>query len=262
MILIAAYLLLGAVAGFIAGVFGLGGGVVIVPALIYTFSFTSISPEVLTHLAIGTSLASIIFTSLSAIYVHHKRQAIDWPLAYKLAAGMFIGGMLGAYIADGLDGTALQNIFACYALFVALQMWFSLKPKAQLKLPKSFGCTLLGSFVGFLSGLFGIGGGSLVVPLLNIYQVNITRAVAIASVTGFPVAISGTFGYLIMGLNAQHLPEHAIGYIYWPALLGIVVTSTYFAKLGAKVTHGLDPQKLKRAFAVLMLFIAIDLLVT
>ncbi|MDA7745819.1 sulfite exporter TauE/SafE family protein [Psychromonas sp.] len=260
MLMIVGYLCLGAIAGIIAGLFGLGGGIVIVPTLIFTFTYLNFPTEVLTHLAIGTSLASIIFTSLSTIYVHQKTKTIDWSLALKLSLGMFIGGLLGAYVADLLDGKMLQNIFAVYAIFVAIQMWFSLTPKATQQLPKNFGCSVIGSVVGFVSGLFGIAGGSLVVPVLTFYKVNITRAIATSSATGFPLAISGTFGYLWAGQNAINLPEHSFGYIYWPALFGIVISSTYFAKIGAKLTHRLNPKILKKSFSVLMILVAFELI--
>lgn len=262
MLIIVAYLLLGAIAGLIAGIFGLGGGIIIVPTLIFTFTYLNFESSVLTHIAIGTSLASIIFTSLSAIVVHHKRAAIDWSLAIKLSIGMFFGGLLGAYFANLVSGEALQNIFACYALFVAIQMWFVLTPKATYSLPKRLGCSVLGIIIGFVSGLFGIAGGSLVVPILTFYNVTITRAIATSSVTGFPIALSGALGYLITGLEAQNLPENAIGYIYWPAMLGIVLSSTYFAKIGAKLTHGLNPRILKKAFSILMLLVSAKLLLS
>lgn len=259
MMIVAAYLLLGAVAGLIAGVFGLGGGIVIVPTLIFTFTYLSFDPAILTHLAIGTSLTTILFTSLSAIYVHHKKAAINWPLAIKLSFGMFIGGFIGAYTANLISGVILQNVFAAYAFFVAIQMWFSLTPKATYVLPKAFGCSLLGVFVGACSGLFGIAGGSIMVPVLTFYKVNIAKAVATASVTGFPIALSAAIGYLWLGIDVQNLPEHSFGYIYWPALLGIIITSTYFAKVGAKLAHGLNPNVLKKAFSLLMVGVAIKL---
>lgn len=259
MLILAAYLFLGAVAGLIAGIFGLGGGIVIVPALIFTFSYLGFNPDILTHLAIGTSLTTIFFTSLSSIYVHYKKRAINWPLVYKLSIGMFFGGFIGAYAANFLSGIVLQNIFACYALFVAIQMWFSLYPKASYPLPQKFGCIFLGGIVGTLSGLFGIGGGSIMVPVLIFYKVNIAKAVASASVTGFPIAIAGATGYLWSGLNVTQLPEHSFGYIYWPAVLGIAITSTYFAKLGAKITHGMNPKLLKNLFSLLMICVSIKL---
>lgn len=172
---------------------------------------------------------------------------------------MFIGGFLGAYTANLISGVILQNIFAAYALFVAIQMWFSLTPKASTPLPKQCGCGLLGVFVGICSGLFGIAGGSIMVPVLTFYKINIARAVATASVTGFPIALSAAIGYFWLGLDVVNLPEHSFGYIYWPALLGIIITSTYFAKVGAKLAHGLNPKTLKKSFSLLMVCVEIKL---
>ncbi|MCW8995551.1 MAG: sulfite exporter TauE/SafE family protein, partial [Psychromonas sp.] len=133
--LLLGYIFLGAIAGLTAGIFGIGGGIVIVPTLIFTFSYLNFPPEVLTHLAVGTSLSTILFTSLSAIYVHHRKLAINWPLAVKLSIGMVFGGLIGAYFADFMPGVLLQRIFAFYCLFVALQMWFLWSPKAISTIP-------------------------------------------------------------------------------------------------------------------------------
>ena len=257
--LLLGYILLGAAAGLIAGIFGLGGGIIIVPALIFTFSCLNFPAEVLTHLAVGTSLSTILFTSLSAIYVHHRKLAIDWPLAVKLSLGMLVGGIIGASLAEFMSGAVLQRIFAFYALSVALQMWFSWLPEAVLTLPRRFGCGLLGAGIGTISGLFGIAGGSLVVPILTLYRVKITKAIATSAVTGFPIALSGSIGYIVMGWNNPALPENSIGYVYWPAMLGIILSSTIFAKFGATLAHRLAPRKLKKSFAVVLLIIAIKL---
>ncbi len=255
------YLLLGAVAGLIAGMFGLGGGIIIVPALIFTFSYLDFPAQVLTHLAVGTSLATILFTSLSAIHVHHRKLAIDWSLAAKLSLGMLLGGALGAYCADFMSGELLQKIFAFYCLSVAVQMWSAYSPQALFTLPSRFGCAALGVMIGSLSGLFGIGGGTLVVPVLTLYRVKITQAIATSSVTGFPIALSGTIGYIFAGWNNALLPENSLGYVYWPAMLGIILSSTFFAKQGARLTHRLEARKLKKLFALLLICIALRLFI-
>jgi uncharacterized membrane protein YfcA len=254
------YILLGAVAGLIAGIFGLGGGIIIVPTLIFTFSYLHFSPEVLTHLAVGTSLSTILFTSLSAIHVHHKKLAINWVLAFKLSLGMLLGGLIGAYFAEMVSGDLLQKIFAIYSLTVAIQMWYSWQPKGVLVLPKKAGLALLGSLIGFVSGLFGIAGGSLVVPILMLYRIKITEAIATSAATGFPIALSGSIGYLLTGLGNNALPEYSIGYIYFPATLGIIISSTVFAKVGAKLAHSLPADQLKKAFSIVLLLVAIKLL--
>lgn len=257
--LLLGYLLLGAVAGLVAGIFGLGGGIIIVPTLVFTFRFLGFPAETLTHLAVGTSLATILFTSASAIYVHHKKLAIDWILAFRLSVGMLFGGLIGAYLAEFMSGELLQKMFAIYAIVVAFQMWFSWSPNALLVLPKRFGCAVIGTVIGAVAGLFGIAGGSLVVPVLTFYNVKITKAIATSAVTGFPIALSGTVGYIMMGWNNSALPENSYGYVYLPAMLGIILTSTFFAKFGVRLAHHLSPRKLKKLFAILLVLVAFEL---
>ena len=255
------YLLLGSLAGLTAGIFGVGGGIIIVPALIFTFGLLGFPSEIAAHVAVGTSLSTILFTSLGSIHGHHKKKAINWPLAINLSIGMLVGGMLGAYFADFLSGPLLQKIFAAYAFIVSVQMWFSWSPKANWQLPERFGRGILGGFIGTFSGLFGIAGGSLLVPVLTAYKVKITEAIATSAVTGFPIAISGTIGYILMGWNRTDLPEHSVGYVYLPALIGIIATSTIFAKIGASLAHRLDPAKVTKLFSILLFIIAIKLII-
>ena len=261
MLILFGYILLGSVAGLTAGVFGLGGGIIIVPALIFTFSFLGFPNEVLTHMAVGTSLSTIMFTSLSAIYVHHKKSVINWVLALKLSVGMILGGLIGAYFADIFSGELLQKLFARYSITVAYQMWFSWRPSGSLTLPTKTGLALLGTIIGMVSGLFGIAGGSLVVPILTLYRMKIKEAIATSSVTGFPIALSGTIGYLLTGLGNVSLPEYSVGYIYLPATLGIILSSTIFAKIGAKLVHRLDSNRLKKSFSIVLLLVAIKLFI-
>lgn len=260
MLLLLSYILLGAVAGLIAGIFGLGGGIIIVPALIFTFSYLNFPPEVLTHIAVGTSLSTIMFTSLSTVYVHHKKAAINWSLAFKLSLGMLLGGLIGAYFAELVAGELLQKIFALYSMTVACQMWFSWQPKGVLVIPQKMGLAIVGSGIGVVSGLFGIAGGSLVVPILTLYRIKITQAIATSAVTGFPIALSGSIGYLLTGWDNVALPDYSVGYIYLPATLGIVISSTVFAKMGAKLVHRLPPEKLKKSFAIVLLLVAFKLI--
>jgi len=247
------YLILGAAAGLIAGLFGVGGGLIIVPALVFSFTFQSISPAVLTQLAIGTSLATIIFTSISSIKTHHGKGAIDWSLVKRLTFGIVIGAILGSIFADYLPGETLQMIIGIYALTVAVQMGFDLKPKAEHDLPKGAGLSVAGGVIGAISALFGIGGGSLTVPYLSWCRVEMRNAVATSSACGLPIAVAGVCSYIVTGWNNPDLPEYSLGYIYLPAFFGIIITSTVFAKQGAKLAHSLPSHILKRYFALLLL---------
>lgn len=251
------YLVLGAAAGLIAGLFGVGGGLIIVPALVFAFSFQDLSSDVLTQMAIGTSLATIIFTSISAIKTHHSKAAIDWPLVKRLTLGIVIGAVLGSLLADSLPGETLQIIIGIYAFVVAIQMGFGLKPKAEHELPKGAGLSLAGGFIGSVSALFGIGGGSITVPYLSWCSVEMRKAVATSSACGLPIAVAGCISYMMTGWGNNDLPAYSLGYIYLPAFFGIILTSTVFAKQGAKLAHSLPSHILKRYFALLLLAVSI-----
>ncbi len=251
------YLVLGAAAGLIAGLFGVGGGLIIVPALIFSFSLQGVSTAVLTQVAIGTSLATIVFTSLSAIKTHHSKGAIDWPLVKRLTLGIVAGVVLGSLLADYLSGEFLQTIIGIYALIVAVQMGFDLKPQAAHELPKGAGLSVAGGIIGFISALFGIGGGSLTVPYLSWCRVEMRNAVATSFACGLPFAVVGLFSYMMTGWGEAELPEYSLGYIYLPAFFGIIITSTLFAKQGAKLAHFLPSHVLKRYFAILLLCVGV-----
>ncbi|MGV6809714.1 MAG: sulfite exporter TauE/SafE family protein [bacterium] len=265
-----AYLLLGAFAGFIAGLLGVGGGLLIVPVLASLFSYF-MPDSLIMQMAIGTSLMSIIFTSLASIYAHHRQQKIDWVLVQKLSLGVFIGAILGAWLANTVPSDYLRYLFAVFELFVAWQLLFPKKtsPKntatSSSALPSPFlaktgRMTLVGGVIGFLSSLLGIGGGTMTTPFLLHYRVHINRAIATSAAVGLPIAIAGSLGFIIVGWSQHHLPELSLGYIYLPALLGILLTSMLFAPLGAKVTHRLPTQRLKKLFAALLILLAIKLL--
>lgn len=254
------YLVLGALAGLIAGLFGLGGGVIIVPVLIFAFGLLHFPAEVLVHLAVGTSLASIIVTSTSSVIAHHQRRAIAWPVVKQMSIGIILGTWLGAFAADYISGPALQKLIGIFSFCVAAQMAFNAKPRAARSLPNKGGQTLAGVVIGGISSLFGIGGGSLSVPYLSYCSLAMSRAVATSSALGLPIAISGTLGYIYSGWDSTQLPQYSLGYIYLPAWLGIILTSALFAKLGAKLAHQLPPLLMKRLFASLLALVAINFL--
>jgi uncharacterized membrane protein YfcA len=258
--LILTYLLVGALAGLLAGLFGIGGGIVIVPVLIVTFEVLKFSPEVLTHMAVATSLATIAFTSISSVRAHHLKGAVDWPLVVQLSAGILCGAVLGAITADALSGAGLQFAIGVCALIVSAQMGLGLKPKSAVVLPSKKGMVASGGIIGWASALFGIGGGAITVPLLTWFNHPMQRSVATAAACGFPIAIVGALSNLVIGWNNAYLPQNSAGYIYLPALAGIVATSVPFAKVGASLAHTLSAEKLKKLFAVLLVIVAIKFL--
>lgn len=259
--LIISYVGLGVIAGFVAGLLGVGGGLIIVPALILIFKSNNFPHEVIVHLAIGTSLATIIFTSLSSIYAHHfTHKAVRWDIVKQLTPGIVIGALVGALIADFISAKPLQRFFGFFELFVALQMALNIKPHAARTLPENFGMTSAGTAIGTVSSIVGIGGGTLTVPFLAWCNVKMQQAVATSSACGLPIAIAGCVGFIFTGWNETGLPEYSIGYIYWPAFLAIVVSSILFAPVGAWLAHRLSAAKLKRAFSLVLFILGIKML--
>ncbi|WP_288131026.1 sulfite exporter TauE/SafE family protein [Microbulbifer sp.] len=254
------YLVVGMGAGTIAGLFGVGGGLIIVPALVLVFAAQGIAPEILTHMAVGTSLATIIITSISSIRTHHGKRAVDWPIVVAMAPGILLGSWLGGMTADWLSGAWLQLLIGVFAVGIALKMWRDGLRKAELptdgsRVPGRVGLSAVGAFIGWASAIFGIGGGSLTVPFLNRCHVIMQRSVATSAACGLPIAVAGALSFAVQGWNSPQLPEWSTGYIYWPAFLGIVLASTWFARLGAILAHRLSPQLLKNCFAGLLFII-------
>ena len=256
MTILLVYLAVGAFAGLLAGLFGIGGGLVIVPVLVMTFEALGFPLEVLTHMAVATSLATIAFTSLSSVRSHHQQGAVDWPLASRISMGILLGAVLGVVTANELSGAGLQVVIGIAALLVAAQMGLGLKPKPTRLLPANKGLVVAGGGIGWASALFGIGGGSLTVPFLSWCNYPMQRSVAVAAACGFPIALVGGLSNMVVAWDNPILPEHTLGYVYWPALLGIVITSVPCARLGAKLAHKLPPEKLKKLFAIMLVIVA------
>jgi uncharacterized membrane protein YfcA len=234
------YLLLGCFSGFVAGLFGIGGGMVIVPILIFSFKAQHLHPTIITHLAIGTSLACIIVTSLSAVWAQHKRGAVLWPVVKKMALGLFGGSVVGAQIAHLIPARQLEIIIGLFALLTAAQMFSGWRGKlGHIPLPKTIGLGVAGSGIGAASAIFGIGGGTFTVPYLTLHGVAMTQAIASASACGLPIALGGAVGFMWTGWHDINLPKEAWGFVHLPAFFGISITSLFLAKLGVKMAHQL-----------------------
>ena len=255
------YLVLGGFAGTLAGLFGVGGGMIIVPVLVYSFSLQGMNSDVLTHMAVGTSLATIVFTSINAIRAHHKKGAVRWHLFVWLTVGIVLGTVLGALTAAQISGPLLQKIIGVFAICVAIQMGFKLQPKASLGEPGKPVLGVAGGVIGWASAIFGIGGGSLTVPFLVWRSVPMQQAVATSSACGLPIAVAGALSFIVTGWHATALPSWSLGYVYLPALIGIAATSMLFAGFGARLAHRLSQDLLKRLFALLLLCVGINFLV-
>jgi uncharacterized membrane protein YfcA len=250
------YLAVGLIAGVLAGLLGVGGGLVIVPMLVFCFVKQGIQPDVIMHLALGTSLASIIFTSISSFMSHHRRGAVDWNIVKRIVPGILIGTFLGTFVASKLSTGFLKAFFCIFLYSVATQMIINKKPKAARELPGKAGMFGVGSTIGVASALVGIGGGSLSVPFMLWCNIAAHRAIGTSAAIGFPIAIAGALGYMVNNLHATGLPPYCVGYVYLPALLFVVCFSVLTAPLGAKLAHALPVDKLKRIFALFLYAVA------
>lgn len=267
--IILTYLVLGALAGVLAGLFGIGGGLVIVPVLVWSLGAQGVTPDVIMHLAVGTSLASILFTSINSVRTHHLKGSVVWPVVMRMGAGILVGSSLGAITAAAIPGEHLQTIIGVFAVLMAAQMATGWQPgglpaEAPQVVSNPRRETLVlgtgGAVIGWASAIFGIGGGSLVVPWLSWRGMPVRQAVGIAAACGLPIAVSGTLTFMWAGQQVEGLPEYSLGYVYLPALLGIVLTSVWFARLGALLAHRLPAAVLKRSFALLLAAVGLHFL--
>lgn len=249
--------IIGAFAGLGAGLFGIGGGFLIVATLSFVFITDGMAPELIMHVAIGSSLASIVFTSLSSLLAHHRRGAVLWPVARRLVPGIVAGTLIGSALASRMSTDALTVFFGAFAFIAAIQIGFELRPRAARALPGQAGMTAAGATIGLVSALAGIGGGAACNPFLLWCNVKIHNSVATAAACGLPIALAGTAGFIAAGWGLQDLPRFATGYVYWPAVAGIAVTSVFVAPLGARLAHALPVSVLRRAFAVLLALIGL-----
>lgn len=249
-------LILGAIVGVLAGLLGIGGGLIIVPALLYLLPLEGVSQDVLMPMAIATSLAAIIITSSSAAFAHYKKGNIDFSIAFKIMKSIVVGALLGAFVAEWLSFHHLSFFFAAIVVLLALKMLFRFRIEGGNTLPPTLGIYAIGLITGIIASLMGIGGGAILVPILTYYALPLRHAMGLASLCGVCVAFFGSLGFVITGFNQENLPQWSFGYIYLPALLGIIATSFICAPLGVKLAHKLPVKQLQKYFALFLLFVA------
>ncbi len=249
--------LLGLCTGFLAGLLGIGGGMLMVPFLTIILTARDYPQQHVIKMAVATSLATICFTSLSSVRAHHRRGAVLWPIVRYLAPGIVLGSLLGSQLAAAMPARMLGYLFAGFVAFSATQMFFNRKPQPSRTLPGATGMFGVGNLIGGLSSLVGAGGAFISVPFMTWCNVAIHNAVATSAALGFPIAVAGTIGYAVAGWNLQDMPPGAIGYLYWPAFLVLSVASMSTAPLGAKVAHNMEVAPLKRIFAGLLYVLAL-----
>ncbi len=254
------YLGVGLCAGLLAGLLGVGGGLIIVPMLLFIFSWQKLPPLYIQHLALGTSLATIVITSLASVRAHHAHGAVDWQVFRRITPGIVGGTLVGSWVAAQLSTPFLKLFFVVFTYFVAAQMLLNMKPKPHRQLPGAPLFSFMGAAIGLISSLVGIGGGSMSVPLLVWCNKGMHSAIGTSAAIGFPIALSGAMGYVATGLWVKGLPPHSVGFVYLPALMGIAAASFCTAPLGARLAHRLPVSRLKKIFALLLLIIGTKML--
>lgn len=250
---------LGLCTGFLAGLLGIGGGMVLTPFLTIILSHAGgIPTEHLIHVAIATSMSTIMFTSMSSITAHARHGGVLWRIAFAIAPGILVGGIIGAQITGFLPAFWVAIIFTCFVGYSATKMFLGKKEGKVGTLPGPAGLFGAGSVIGIVSALVGAGGGFISVPFLTYFNVKIHQAIGTSATLGFPIAVAGTIGYVISGWSVETLPgwPTMLGFIHIPALLSVAVTSILSAPLGAAVSHRIDTKKLKRIFACLLYVLA------
>ena len=255
-----AYLLTGAIAGLMAGLLGIGGGLVIVPALAWLFTVQAFPGATLMHYAVGTSLATIVPTALASLLAHHRRGAVNWDAWWRLAPGIVAGALAGALLARMISSPALAIGFGLFEIAVAVQLALGRSPTGHGTLPGRVGTGLAGLLIGVLSALLGIGGGTLTTPFLLWNGVNIRHAVGTSAACGLPLALAGAAGFALAGLGSLDQPGLNTGFIVWPAMVVMTVTSVLLAPAGARLAHHLPRMVLQRLFAVLLLLVGLKML--
>ena len=252
---------LGLVTGFLAGLLGIGGGMIMVPFISAMLSGRGVEPGLAVKMAIATSMATIIFTSVSSVRAHHKKGAVRWDIVKSLAPGIVLGAMVASLgVFALLKGASLYFVFAAFVAFSGSQMFLDKKPAPTRQLPGTAGLLGAGGVIGALSGLVGAGGGFVSVPFMTWCNVAIHNAVATSAALGFPIALANVVGYVISGQGLQGVPAYSFGYLWLPALVVIASCSVLMAPLGARAAHALPVKKLKRAFAVVLFTLAIYML--
>lgn len=256
----AGYLAIGSVSGFFAGLLGIGGGIILVPALLVVFQATGFPEAYMFQTALGTSMATIVLTALSSLRAHHARGAVRWPVVLNFTPGVLLGTALGTFIVRHVSTEALTLVFASFVLFVALQMGVGFTPSPGRSLPGRAGQILAASIIGMISALVAVGGGAMTVPFLLWRRVPVREAIGTSAAVGLPIALGGTLGYVINGWTVEGLPSGSLGFVYLPALVWTMIAAALSAPLGARAAHRLPGRTLRRVFAVVLAIIAVRML--
>lgn len=254
------YVVLGLASGVIAGLFGVGGGLTIVPILLLLFQAQGFPDAQIMHLALGTAMATIVVTSISSMRAHDRQGAVRWDIFRSMAPGLVGGTLLGSLFASRVPTDAMAMVFTLIVYWAALQMLLDIKPKPTRQLPGSGGLLGIGGLIGGVSSLVAAGGGFLSVPFMLLCNVPIRQAVGTSAALGFPIAAAGVVGYIAAGWGLAELPGPHLGFVYLPAFIGVVVSTIFMAPVGARLAHRLPVKQLKRAFGVMLALLASKML--
>jgi uncharacterized membrane protein YfcA len=254
------YVALGLASGFIAGLFGVGGGLTIVPILLLLFQAQGFPVDQVMHMALGTAMATIVVTSISSMRAHHQHGGVRWDIFRGMAPGLVVGTLVGSLFASRVPTDALAMVFTAIVYWASLQMLLDFKPRPTRQLPGFAGLLGVGGLIGGVSSLVAAGGGFLSVPFMVLCNINIRQAVGTSAALGFPIATAGVVGYIVGGWDVPDLPGPSLGFVYLPAFLGVVVSTIFMAPVGARVAHRLPVKQLKRAFGIMLALLASKML--
>tara|TARA_B100001013_G_scaffold343709_1_gene272016 strand:+ start:1184 stop:2023 length:840 start_codon:yes stop_codon:yes gene_type:complete len=254
------YLLLGTFSGILAGLFGIGGGIIIIPSLFYIFKLLDFPEEYLSQMVIATSLGVIVFSSLSSTYSHHIRKGVIWSIIKIIAPSICLGSALGAITASYIPSSTLKGLVALFLIAVSIQMAFQFPPPNQKPITNYAGPIIVGSGIGWLSGIFGIGGGIFSVPYFHHRGLQMTESIGSSAACGIPIAISGSISYMMVGQSLTNLPEYSLGYVYLPGAIIVGLASVITARVGVRAAHRIKQRKLRIGFSLLVMIMGLNLL--
>lgn len=257
-------IVMGGLAGVMAGLLGIGGGALIVPVLVFVFEAHRVNPDVIMQVALGTSMATIVFTALSSVLAHQRRGAVEWSIFRAITPGIVVGSLAGAAIVHWLPGRTLRVLFVIFMFLLAIQMSRGTMATAahRRRFPGKGVTAGVGVVIGMLSAFFGIGGGSMSVPFMTWNGVPARTAIATSAAIGFPIALSAAIGFIVAGWNVPDRPPWSLGYVALPAFAGIVAASTVAAPFGARLAHRLSETTLRRIFALFVALLGLRMLWT
>ena len=256
------YLLMGLFVGFFAGMLGIGGGLILVTLMVFLFSLQGFPADRIVHIALGTSLTSIVFTSISSMRGHHRHGAVRWDIVKMATPGLVAGTLLGTFVADRMASKYLAFFFVAFVYYAAVWMFVDMKPKPTRTLPGRAGMSVAAIITGIVSSLVGAGGGLLSIPLMTMCNVPMRNAVGTSAALGLPIAIAGAAGYVYNGLGQDHLPPLTLGYVHVPALVGIVIGTFVTVPAGVKAAHAMPVPRLRKIFSVILFLMATNMLWT